>query len=188
MRGFPKTLLLSALLPLSSSMALPATTAPSDGDMAISFNAGFANAFDDTFDDVEPAFTGTFEYYTSPRISWRGLLGTMSFDAEPPSPGDSLSVDATFLNANIVYNWEGGRVHPYVTGGIGAYDKSASSNLPSEISSKFDETAFGVNGGGGLDWYLGESWALKFEGVVHALAGEDPKTIVIGTAGVKFWF
>jgi len=45
-----------------------------------------------------------------------------------------------------------------------------------------------VNGGGGIDWFLGPRWALKFEGTLHAVTGEDPNTIFIGTAGAKFWF
>jgi len=179
-----KALLLPTVLLLLSPIVLPASeasTAPLKGDMAVSFNAGLANALDDDFEDVEPVLTGTFEYYTTPRFSWRGLLGIMSFDADLPG---NPSVDFTFVNANVVYNWEGGRIHPYVTGGVGLYDKSASSGLPPDS----DETTFGVNGGGGIDWFLGARWALKFEGTFHGLTGEDPSTILLGTAGVQFWF
>jgi hypothetical protein len=161
-------------------MAL-ASTAPHEGDVAISFNAGFANAFDNTFDDVESVFTGTVEYYTTPRVSWRGLLGVTSFDSDFPG---SPSVDTTFVNGNIVYNWEGGKIHPYVTAGLGIYDKNGSSGLPS----RFDETAVGVNAGGGIDWFLGARWAVKFEGTLHGLTGEDPGTIALGTVGLIFWF
>ena len=179
----PKALLLSGLLLMAGPTAsLAATsTAPKEGDMAVSFNAGLANAFDDDFDDVEPVFTGSFEYYSTPRISWRGLLGITSFDTD--LSGDA-SLDFTFLDANILYNWEGGRIHPYVTGGVGLYQKDGSSDLPSQ----FDETVFGLNGGGGLDWFLGSRWALEFEGTLHGLTGENPNTLVLGTAGVKFWF
>lgn len=103
------------------------------------------------------------------------------------SPGTPPSVDVTFIDANVVYNWDSGRVRPYVTGGVGAYQKNASSSSASDFISEFDEITFGVNGGG-LDWHLGERWALKFEAVLHALTGEDPQTILIGTAGFKFWF
>ena len=179
-----RTLFLATILlmlsPLSLLAATP-STAPKKGDMAASFNVGAAMPFEDDFDDLEPVFTGSFEYYTTPRVSWRGLLGVTSFNAD--SPGNS-SVDTTLVTANILYNWEGGHVHPYVTGGIGAYDKNASSDLPS----KFDETVVGLNGGGGIDWYLGSRWALEFEGTLHGLAGEDPNTILLATGGVKFWF
>jgi len=178
-----RTILLSTLvLALSPIATLGATsTAPKKGDMAASFNAGVVRAFDNHFDDLEPVFTGSFEYYTSPRVSWRGLLGVTSFDADFPGGG---SVDATFLTGNILYNWEGGSVHPYVTGGVGVYQKDGSSSLPSE----FDETVIGLNGGGGIDWFLGSRWALEFEGTLHGLTGEDPNTFLLATAGIKFWF
>jgi hypothetical protein len=179
-----KALLLPALLLVSSPIALSAatpSTAPKEGDMAVSFNVGLAKAFDDDFEDLEPVFTGSFEYYTSPRVSWRGLLGVTSFDADLPG---NASVDTTFLTANVLYNWEGGVIHPYLTGGAGLYQKNGSSDLPS----RFDESVFGVNGGGGIDWYLGSRWALEFEGTFHGLSGENPNTLFLGSAGVKFWF
>lgn len=175
--------LLVILLLMTSVPMLAATpsTAPNEGDMAVSFNLGFARSFDDHFDEFEPVFTGSIEYYTSARVSWRGMLGVASLDADVPGNG---SVDTAFLTANVLYNWEQDRIHPYVTGGIGAYNKDASSNLPS----KYDETAIGLNGGGGIDWYLGSRWALEFEGTLHGLVGENPDTIVIVTAGITFWF
>ena len=178
-------LLLAAPLLLLSSIAAPAaaaSTAPVEGDSAISFNAGLALALDDDFDDLETVLTGTYEYHTTARVSWRGLLGVMSFGAD--LPGGNATVDTTFLNANVVYNWEGGRVHPFVTGGVGLYMKDGSSNLPSD----FDENVFGVNGGGGIQWFLGARWALKFEGTVHLVSGEAPDTMLLGTAGFMFWF
>ena len=184
MTRISRTWLLSALLLMLSpiaSLASTPSTAPVKGDMAMSGNVGFARAFDNDFKDFEPILTGTFEYYSTPRVSWRGLLGVTSFDADLPG---SASVDIVFVNANIVYNWEHGRIHPYVTGGIGVYQKNGSSDLPSE----FDETVFGLNGGGGIDWFLGSRWGLKFEGILHGLTGENPNTALLGTAGFMFWF
>lgn len=179
----PKALLVSTLLLLSPIATLAATpsTAPKVGDMAVSFNAGFDFALDDDFEGGELVFTGTFEYYTTPRVSWRGLLGTTSFEGDFPG---NPSLDFTFFNANYVYNWERGKFHPFLTGGIGLYQKDGSSSLPSE----FDESVFGLNGGGGVDWFLGPRWGLKFEGTLHVLTGENPNTILLGTGGVMFWF
>lgn len=173
-------LILSAMPALAQTQTT--STAPLQGDMAVSANLGFSHAFDDPFDGVEPVLTGTFEYFTTPRISWRGLLGITSFEAED-APGD-VSIDSTFFNANFVYNWERGKIHPYATAGIGLYDQSPSDDLPDD----FDETAFGANGGGGLYWFLGARWALKFEGTFHLLTGEEPDTVLMGTAGAIFWF
>jgi len=147
----------------------------------VSGNLGFADAFDNNFNGFQPVLTGTFEYYSSPRVSWRGLLGSTSFDADRPRGAD---VDFMFVNANLTYNWEGGWTHPFVTGGVGLYSKDASSSLPS----KAGDTVPGLNFGGGLDWFLGSRWALKFEGTFHALTGEKPNSFLLGTAGVKWWF
>lgn len=149
--------------------------------MAASFNVGLANAFDNTFDDVETVFTGTFEYYSSPRVSWRGLVGTTTFEENSPGNPD---IDVRFVNANIGYNWEHGDVHPYLTGGIGLYDKKGSPGLAASL----DESTFGLNAGGGLEWFLGSRWGLKFEGTLHGLNGENPDTFLLGTAGFMFWF
>ena len=173
--------IVSALPAFAATHSTPPSTAPKQGDMAVSANLGFAHPFDGPFDGAEPVLNGTFEYFTTPRISWRGLLGITSFDSD--APGD-VSVDSTYFNANFVYNWERGKLHPYATAGIGLYDQSAGHDLPDD----FDESVFGVNGGGGLYWFLGSRWALKFEGTVHALTGEDPNTVVMGTAGAIFWF
>ena len=173
--------LLSMLSATTALAAHKASQAPKAGDMAVSANLGFANAFDDNFSGLEPAFTGTFEYYSTPRVSWRGLLGFTSLEADSPSDAE---VDFTFVDGNVSYNWEGGWVHPFVTGGIGLYSKDASSSLPSDI----DGTELGVNAGGGLDWFLGESWALKFEGTVHGIAGDEPDSFFLGTVGFKWWF
>jgi hypothetical protein len=180
-----RALVFPALLSLlSATTALAAhkpSQAPKAGDMAVSANLGFATAFEDNFNNLDPAFTGTFEYYSTPRVSWRGLLGFTSFEADNPSDAE---VDFTFVNGNVSYNWEGGWVHPFVTGGLGFYSKDASPSLPSDI----DGTELGVNFGGGLDWFLGESWALKFEGTVHGVAGEEPDSFFLGTVGFKWWF
>jgi len=171
------------LVPIAAFAATPskAPTAPAADDMAISGNLGFSVPFDGPFDSFEPVITGTFEYYTTPRISWRGLIGFTSFTAD--LPGDP-KVDSTFLNANFVYNWDLGAIHPFATVGLGAYDQNGSHGAPPQ----FDATVFGLNGGGGLNWYLGSRWGLKFEGSLHAVTGEDPNSFFLGTAGFVWWF
>src|SRR5262245_23665133 len=107
------------VLIIGAMPALAATattsTAPKQGDMAVSGNLGFSHPLDGPFDGAQGVLTGTFEYFTTPRISWRGLLGLTSFDAD--EPGD-VSVDSTFFNANFVYNWEKGKIHPFATAGV----------------------------------------------------------------------
>lgn len=180
-KAFLLPLLLMMMTPAAVLAAHRPTQAPKTGDMAVSGNLGFANAFDDNFDGLEPVFTGTFEYYTSPRVSWRGLLGFVSFDADFPPGAD---VNYKFVNGNVVYNWEQGWVHPFVTGGVGLYSKDASGSLPPNS----DDTEIGLNVGGGIDWFVHERFAIKFEGALHGLTGEEPDSFFLGTAGVKWWF
>jgi hypothetical protein len=188
-----KAVTLIALLLMCGSIPVVASTAAADRDMAASFNVGLAKAFDDDFDDLETVFSGTYEYYTSPNFSWRAMLGITKFGAGSSvslpfgkgGPSGRPSVDAKFLLGNAVYYWDRERIQPFVTGGAGFYQKDGSNSLPSS----FDETVVGVNGGGGVDWFFGESrWAIKFEGTLHALTGENPDTFFLGTAGFKFWF
>ncbi|HEU5181217.1 MAG TPA: outer membrane beta-barrel protein [Candidatus Polarisedimenticolia bacterium] len=173
--------LLWAASPAETLAAQRTSTAPKEGDMAVSANLGFSSSFDDNFGGVEPLLTGTFEYYSTPRVSWRALLGTTSFDADNPSDAE---VDVMFINGNISYNWEQGTVHPYVTGGIGFYNKDADASLPPDA----DDDELGLNFGGGVDWFLGARWALKFEGTLHILGGDDPDNFILGSVGAKWWF
>jgi len=153
------------------------------GDMAVSGNLGFANAFDNDFDGLEPILTGTFEYYTSDQISWRGSLGFTSFSADLPR-GRSVDVDMTMVNANIVYAWQSDNLRPYVTGGVGLYDESSSRDLPGVG----DGAELGFNLGGGLDLYLDPQWAIKFEGTFHGMSGDEPDSFFALTVGAKFNF
>ena len=180
-RAFQVSTLLMTLTAAAALADHQPSQAPKEGDMAVSGNLGLAGAFDSNFDEREALFTGTFEYYTSPRVSWRGLLGFTSFDADEPR---DASIDYTFVNANVLYNWEGGWVHPYITGGVGTYTKDASTGLPRHS----DDTEVGANGGGGIDWFVHQRFAIKFEGTFHVLTGEEPKSFFLATAGVKFWF
>ncbi len=161
-----------------------APAVPKRGDMAVSGNLGFAHSFDDEFDGFEALFSGTFEYYSSDRISWRGLLGFTDFDFDPPGSGPGGSVDVMFINANILYNWNEGVVRPYVTGGIGLYDED-----PDGPGIDGDgDIEIGINGGGGLDIFFQPQWAIKIEGTLHGISGDGPDTVFAGTGGVKFHF
>jgi Outer membrane protein beta-barrel domain len=60
---------------------------------------------------------GNLEGYLTPRVSIRAQLGTAWMDFT----GGGTTVRPLFVDGNIVYNWEGGQWHPYVTGGVGFY-------------------------------------------------------------------
>lgn len=93
----------------NASLAATPSTAPKQGDMAVSFNVWLANAFDDHFEDVEPVYTGTFEEL---HHSTSLVAGPDRRHVVRCRPLCSVSVDSTFANGNVVYNWEKGRIHP----------------------------------------------------------------------------
>src|SRR5262245_32390956 len=60
---------------------------------------------------------GNVEGYLTPRLSIRGQVGASSWDIV--GRGFAGSITPLFADGNLVYNWEGGAIHPYVTGGVG---------------------------------------------------------------------
>ena len=173
------TFALSPAFALAQGSAPPT---PKSGDMAVTGNLGFATAIDNDYEGVDPILTGSFEYYTSSRISWRGMLGFSSFDHEA---GNGNEVDISFVDANIVFNWLQQGLRPFVTGGVGLYNEDASGPLGRVVD---DGIEIGVNGGGGLDIFFQDQWAIKVEGLLHVVSGDGPDGFFSGTVGVKFHF
>lgn len=182
-RIFKQILLLTLCLAVSS-VALAQTrssSTPSTGDMAVGGNLGFANAFEDELEGIEILMSGNFEYFTSDKISWRGMIGFTEFDVDDSGGGQ---VEMTFINGNIVYNWHRDWLRPFATGGIGIYDLDGSGRLHD-----FDgDTEIGFNGGGGIEFYLNTDWSIKAEGLFHAISGGDPDLVFTGTGGFSYTF
>ena len=125
-----------------------------------------------------------YEYYVTPRVSVRGDFGW----SNPSFNGGGLdSLRQLPLRFNVNYNWEGGRWHPFVGTGVGIYFMQfrADGETIGET-----ETKFGLNTGGGIEYFLNRSVALKGEGRYHAIAnarGVDPSGIAL-TMGLKTYF
>jgi hypothetical protein len=62
---------------------------------------------------------GNVETYVTPRVSIRGQLGGGWSDIV--GRGFTGTINPVFVDGNVVYNWEGGVWHPFVTGGVGIY-------------------------------------------------------------------
>ncbi|HET6372411.1 MAG TPA: hypothetical protein VFG76_03840, partial [Candidatus Polarisedimenticolia bacterium] len=132
---------------------------------------------DDDF-DAEPTFEGYLEYFSTPHVSWRGMLSLTSFDG-PDVPGlGADDLDIVSLNANVLYQWEGGTVHPFVTGGVGVY------NYDPDLGDS--ELEPGLNVGGGLNLYTAERFAIKFEALLHATDAREPDSFITGTVGARW--
>jgi hypothetical protein len=125
-----------------------------------------------------------YEYYVTPRVSLRTDFGW----ANPAfSDGGLDSLRQMPLRVDVNYNWEGGRWHPFVGTGVGLYFMQFRFN---DEAIGGTETRFGLNTGGGVEYFLNRSVAIKGEGRYHAVGnvdGLDPSGITL-TAGLKTYF
>jgi len=162
----------------SGTSSAPRRTTPPAGTWAGGFDAGFANPLGDDDFDAEPTFDAYLEYFSTPHVSWRGMLAFTAFDG-PDVPGlGNDDLDITSLNANVLYQWEGGTVHPFVTGGVGVY------NYDSDLGGSDLEP--GLNAGGGLNFYTSDNFAIKVEALLHAADAREPDSFLTGTVGARW--
>jgi len=136
---------------------------------------------------LQPAVTvaGFYEYYLSPRRSVRIAAGWADpgFDREP---SDSLL--HIRLTMNLLYNWEEGVWHPFVTGGGGVYLLQEKDN---GRSAGDGQTKGGVNLGGGIEYFARRLLTIKAEALYHIVAEKnvpvDPSGLTL-TIGLKKYF
>ena len=170
-----KSMVMLSLLALVITSA--AFAEPRKDDMAVSVNFGPTGAFDSNFDDIQTTFNGTWEYYSKYNLSFRGMLGWAEFDADR---GDDAEI--LYSSANVIYYWDTGMAWPFVAGGLGLYDRDAPSH-------PFDsDLEIGMNVGGGVDLWVDEKWAIKFEGTIHGFSGDEPDDFWTVTIGAKRLF
>jgi hypothetical protein len=123
--------------------------------------------------------TGSIERYLTPRASIRGQLGGAWFDIV--GRHFTGSVSPVFFDGNLVYNWEGGVWHPFVTGGVGVYRaRSAESGTAGSA-----DTRPGVDLGGGLEYFSGRRVAITTEVLYHVVS-EVHTPLATFTEG-QFW-
>ena len=123
--------------------------------------------------------TGNLERFFTPRFSLRGQIGASWWDIQGHSfPG---TVTPFFADLNAVYNWEGGAIHPYVTGGIGVYHFSASE----AASISGSDTKPGFDFGGGLDYFLNRRTTMGGELTYHHVDGFVSPLATFGEG--SFW-
>lgn len=119
----------------------------------------------------EPSFTNGFdlaaqvEGYLTPRVSVRGQFSGAWWDIrDHPYTG---SVDPIVLDGNLVYNFEHGVWHPYVTGGVGMYHyRYDEGGTPSS------ETKAGFDLGGGAEYFLSRRDTVSGEVLAHIVPGD----------------
>jgi hypothetical protein len=129
--------------------------------------------------------SGLLEYYLTPRVSLRTDFGLTNPGFSRESTDSLRQIP---LRMDVNYNWEGGKWHPFVGAGVGAYFLQFKDNGHALGQS---ETKPGFNIGGGAEYFTGRTVSIKGEARYHAIghtrAGQDPSGLVL-TAGLKkYW-
>jgi hypothetical protein len=139
---------------------------PAPGMWGLGGSIGAAGPSDDSFQNGFD-LAGNIERYLTSRVSIRGQLGASWWDIQGRGFGGTIT--PFFADANAVYNWEGGAVHPYVTGGIGVYHYHASETGTQDRS----DTKPGVNVGGGVELFFNRETTLTGELLYHKVGAFD---------------
>ncbi len=103
----------------------PRTIVPDEGMVAVGASIGVAVPSEISL-AAGADLAAEVEDYLTPRVSIRGQLSRASFDTIGHSFNGTAHPIA--FDGNVVYNWEGGAWHPYVTGGIGVYHYAFTEN------------------------------------------------------------
>jgi hypothetical protein len=163
------------------SLLLPAVAAaqrqrmPQAGGWSFWGLAGLVSSADEVNDNTV-GLSGGVDYYLNRSFSLGAAAGFWRADSD-------LSDDTRvgYFTATAGYNWEFGKLHPFVQGGAGLYRLEFPFN---------SETKFGAFGGGGLDYFLTRSFAV--EGVLRyhlpSDVGRFDTEFFEALGGVKFYF
>jgi len=159
-----------------------AATSPRTGDIAFTAAVGLQHALSNDDFDEQAGLSAALDFHWTARRSLRGTLGLLQLPAADNSRRGSLTT--LYLTVNVSHNWFGGRLFPFVTGGLGLYGVEESVARDGDR----DHLAVGINGGGGLEARLGDSWTLRLEGLLHVLSGESPSRLGVASLGLKYYF
>ncbi len=151
---------------------------PATGMWAISGAVGASVPKDASLDNgVDLALN--LENYLSSRVSIRGQLGGSSWNIV--GRGFTGDVKPVRLDGNLVYNWEGGAWHPYLTAGVGVYDYRSS--LSGNVSGS--DTKAGVDAGGGIEYFFRRRTTLTGEVLYHGVGAFNVPVATINSG--SFW-
>jgi hypothetical protein len=134
--------------------------------------------------DTGPALEGFYEYYFDARDSVRVGVGW----AEPKSEGASdVSVRQVRIAVDLLHNWEGGSIHPFVGAGLGTYFLQTRSNGHNVGDS---DTKLGGTLIGGVEFFTSNTFSVKGEARYHIVVkanGYNPSGLAL-TIGAKTYF
>lgn len=176
-------LVLGACL-LSPGVTAAQERAPHAGSTAVGVDVG---AFVPAEQQLDNALivSALLEYYLTPRVSLRTDFGL----TDPGFTRESTdSLRQIPLRLDVNYNWEGGKWHPFVGAGVGAYFLRLKDNGRAFGDT---ETKPGFNVGGGVEYFTGRTVSLKGEARYHSIgntrSGLDPSGFVLTGGLKKYW-
>lgn len=133
---------------------------------------------------VGPEINGFYEYYLSARDSLRVGGGW----ANPKNEADSnLRTRHLRFGVDLIHNWEGGAVHPFVGAGLGTYFLQPRLN-----GTNLGDSATKIGGTilGGLEFFTSNTFSVKGEArynLVQKSGAYNPSGLSL-TLGVKSYF
>ena len=131
-----------------------------------------------------PDIGGFYEHYLSARNSIR-LAAEWSNPKVEIEHADS--VRQMRIGGDLIHNWEGGKIHPFVGAGLGAYflqHRDNGSNI-GDGATKLGGTLLG-----GVEYFTSKTFSVKGEARYHLVSkwdGYDPSGLAL-TVGVKGYF
>jgi opacity protein-like surface antigen len=173
------------ILTAALMLCLPLTAAaqPRDGQVALGGDIGLFFPTDEQFDGS--LFGGAYvEIYPMARLGVRPSLFVTSPEYERGTDEHERQMR---LGVDVIYNWEGGRVHPFAGAGLGAHFLQFTHD-GDEIGDSDTELGFTLLGG--LEYFLNRAWTIKGEGRYHWVDDErgiNPDGLAL-TVGLKRYF
>jgi hypothetical protein len=166
----------------TAAQTTPETT-PDKGVIGYGIDAGVLFPYG-TFENTL-AIEGHGEYYVTPRLAIRGLLGFANPGVTARTQDRLREVK---LLASGVYNWTHNDWRPFVAGGVGAYFVRLLRDGQPDPSG---ETRGGLNFGGGAEYIRSEQDAIKAEmrwDIVSAPPGLPDASGLTISVGYKRYF
>jgi hypothetical protein len=174
---------LAMIAALMLFLPLTAAAQPRAGQVALGGDIGLFFPTDDQFDGALIG-GGFIEIYPSARIGVRPSLFVTSPEYDR---GTDEHEKQMRLGFDVIYNWERGRYHPFVGGGLGAHFLQFRQDGEDSGDSS---TELGFAALGGIEVFLNRAWTLKGEGRYHWVDNErgvDPDGLAL-TIGLKRYF
>lgn len=164
-------------------LPLTATAQPREGQTALGGDIALFFPSDDQFDGAL-LWGGFVEVYPTARIGVRPSLFVTSPEFERGTDERERQIR---LGVDVLYNWEGGQIHPFVGAGLGAHFLQFTHEGES-VGDSATELGFALLGG--LEYFLNREWTVKGEGRYHFVndrPGFDPDGLAL-TIGLKRYF